>query len=323
MAITGIFTPFVRTSFFEMATLGPVYALTPFRAPSIMVSTFHHVPELLAATFDREGSLYITWIGALLFVAVALTTRPPASPRRRAGYDALLTMAVWVVVLAISYAERNHLPFRIAVPAVLVGATLYVSPRRPWVVPVAVVTLLAVAQPTTHLAVTAWLRTAHGPLDPGRTSEPSVLTRARELYWPLDPKDSRELIVPARARGALWFEEDVVTVRAAGAYIDRLAPGDTFVDFTNHGLLYFLFDRDCPIRQLEVAFYERDELQREVIHRIARDPHVVAALIPPFPEYGSVDHVPNSVRAPLVWSYLQSHFRPDYREGNVVFWKRK
>ncbi|MEO8383109.1 MAG: hypothetical protein ABI779_25860 [Acidobacteriota bacterium] len=323
MVITGIFVPFVRTSLFEMATLGPVYALKPFQVPPIFVSTFHYVPELLAAMFDRGAYLYLVWIGALLFVAVALTTRPPALPRRRARFDALLTLSVWIVVVAISYAERQHLPFRTAVPALLVGAALYVSARWRWMLPVAVVLMLAIAQPTTHLAMTAWLRRAHGPLDPSHTSEPSVLARARELYWPLDPKDSRELSVPARAGGAFWFEEDVVTVRAAGAYLDRLPPGDTFFDFTNHGLLYFLFDRYCPVRQLEVAFYEREEVQREVISRIERDPHVVAALVPPFPEYGSVDHVPNAVRAPLVWSYLQSHFRPDYQEGNVVFWKRK
>jgi hypothetical protein len=76
----------------------------------------------------------------------------------------------------------------------------------------------------------------------------------RELYWPLGPKDSNELSVPPRARGACWFEADVVTVRAAGAYIDRLAPNETFFNFTNHGLLYFLFDRRCPVPQLEVAF---------------------------------------------------------------------
>jgi len=323
MVIAGIFVPFLRTSLFEIATLGPVYALKPFAAPAIFVSTFHHVPEVLVAIFDRGAYLYIVWVGALLFVAVALTTRPPALPRRHARYDALLTLSVWIVVVAISYAERNHLYFRAAVPALLVGATLYGSARRRWVLPVAVVLLLALAQPTTHLAMTAWLRSAHGPLDPRRTSEPSVLTRARELYWPLDPKDSNELNEPARARGAFWFEKDVVTVRAAGAYIDRLAPSDTFFDFTNHGLLYFLFDRYCPIRQPEVAFYEREELQREVIRRIERDPHVVAALVPPFPEYGSVDNVPNAVRAPLVWQYLQTHFRPHYQEGNVVFWRRR
>jgi hypothetical protein len=323
MIAAGIFVPFVRTSILEVATLGPVYALTPFEAPPIFVSTFRYVPELLAALFDRQAYLLLVWSGALLFVAVALTTRPPASPRRHAHFDALLTICVWIVVLAISYAERQHLPFRYAVPAVLVGAALYASSRWRWVMPVSILVLLAMAQPTTHLATVAWLRRSHGPLDPARATHPAVVARARELYWPLDPKDSVELNEPPRARGAFWFEQDVVTVRAAAVYLDRLAPGETFVDFTNHGLLYFLFDRRCPIRQPEVAFYERESLQREVIRRIENDPHVVAALMPPYPEYGSVDHVPNAVRAPLVWEYLQDHFRPDYQDGDVVFWRRK
>ena len=323
MAGMGFFTSFIRTSFVELATLGPFYTLNPFDPPPIFVSTFHHFPELLGAIFDNGARLYLIWIAALLFVAVAWTTRTPALPRRHARYDALLTIAVWIVVVAISYGERHHLPFQTAVPALLVGATLYVSARRRWVLPFAVVLLLAIAQPTTHLALTAWLRRAHGPLDPKKTNEPGVLARARDFYWPLDPKDSNEVSVPDRARGVFWFQADAVTIRAAAPYIDRLAPGDTFFDFTNHGLLYFLFDRRCPVRQVDVVFYEREELQREVIDRIARNPHVVAALVPPSPEYGSVDLVPNARRAPLVWNYLQSHFRPDYQEGNVVFWRRR
>ncbi|MEZ0257299.1 MAG: hypothetical protein ACAI37_18605 [Chthoniobacter sp.] len=323
MLALGFFPAFVRGSFGEMATLGPVYSLTPFDAPAI-VATLPHLPELLGALFDRGAQLYLIWCAALLFVAVALTTRAPASPGRRARLGALLTLAIWIVLMAISYAERHHLYFPVAAPALLVAATFFIPAGWwRWASPVAALLLLAMAQPATHLAVTAWLRQAHGPLDPSRASEPSVLARARAAYWPLDPKDSMELTEPARAQGAFWFAEDAATVRAAGAYLARLAPEETFFDFSNRPLLYFLFDRRCPIRQVEVAFYEREELQREVIRILQSDPHVVAALVPAFPEQGSVDHVANAVRAPLVWQYLQANFRPDYQEGNVVFWRRK
>ena len=52
---------------------------------------------------------------------------------------------------------------------------------------------------------------------------------------------------------------------------------------------------------------------------------VRAALIPPEKAEGLiyVDGVPNSVRAPLVWAYLQQHFEPDFSEGDVVFWRRR
>jgi hypothetical protein len=302
MMVAGIWVPFVRTSLFEVATLGPVYTLTPFDPPRFFTATPHQFPELLAATYEHGAELYPAWIAALLFVAVALTSRPPRSPRRHARYDALLTMAVWIVVAAISYAERHHFHFQTAVPAFLIGGTMCTAARWRWVPLVGIVLLLAIARPAIHLEIVTWLRHAHGPL--------SV-------------KDSAQLSVPRRARDVLWPDADATAIRAAGVYIDPLAPGDTFFDFTNHGLLYFLFDRHCPIRQVEVAFYEREDRQREVIDRIERNPHVVAALVPAYPQYGSVDSVPNAARAPLVWKYLQDHFRPDYQSGDVVFWRRK
>jgi hypothetical protein len=299
LSVEGIVVPFFKTSIFEVATLGPIYTLTPFTPPAIF-KTFTSLPELLAATFDRDAALIMIWIAALLFVAVAMATRPPALARRRARYEALLTISVWIVIVAFSYAERQHFHFQTAVPTFLIGGAMVAAARRRWVIPVAVVLLLMIAQPTSHLARVASLRHATGPLD---------------------PKFSSVLYDPPRAADALWA--DATTITAAGAYINRLAPEETFFDFTNSGLLYFLFNRDCPIRQVEVAFYEREDLQREVIARLERNPHVVAALVPSSPAYGSVDYVPNAVRAPLVWKYLQDHFRPDYQAGSVVFWRRK
>jgi hypothetical protein len=302
MFAAGILVPFFKTSVFELATLGPASTLTPFTPPPIFKTTFFHLPELMAATVDRGAALYMIWIAALLFAAVALTTRPPALPRRRAQNEALLTISIWIVIVAVSYAERHHLHFQTAAPAFLVGAAMYAAARQRWVVPVAIVLLLMIAQPTTHLAITASLRHATGPLD---------------------PKVSTVLLDPPRARDLFWSESDAARIRSTGAYINRLGPNDTFFDFTNSGLLYFLFNRDCPIRQVEVANYEPEVFQREVIARIDRNPHVVAALVPSFPEYSSVDSVPNATRAPLVWKYLQDHFRPDYQVGTVVFWRRK
>src|SRR5207244_11785740 len=113
--------------------------------------------------------------------------------------------------------------------------------------------LLVDAPPTYHLAITAGLRHARVPL------EFSV----------------QEIGDIPRARGALFRLEEKAMIEAAGRYFrTNLAPGDTFFDFTNRGLLYFLFDRDCPVRQVEVGFYEDERLQREVIDRLERNPHV-------------------------------------------------
>ena len=88
--------------------------------------------------------------------------------------------------------------------------------------------------------------------------------------------------------------------------------------------MYYLVDRDCPLRQVEVAFYGPETQQRAVIAAIEGNPRIRAALVPaPEGDNTGVDGVANPLRAPLVWRYLQDHFEPHSRQGDVVFWRRK
>jgi len=118
---------------------------------------------------------------------------------------------------------------------------------------------------------------------------------------------------------------DAQTLAALGStqrFLATLRPGETFVDFANAGLLYYLFDRETPIRYMNVLMYESDAAQREVIATLERR-RVAAALIA-FPSaLSSVDDVPNRDRAPLVWQYLEAHYTQALRENGVVFWRRK
>jgi hypothetical protein len=102
-----------------------------------------------------------------------------------------------------------------------------------------------------------------------------------------------------------------------------LGPGETFYDFVNLPILYFLFDRSCPVRQYEVPFYESEEGQREVIARLESD-HTVRAVLMSFGTFsgGPIDGVPNAERVPLVWEWIQKHFQPGYSRDGVVFWVR-
>src|SRR5258706_15376765 len=119
-----------------------------------------------------------------------------------------------------------------------------------------------------------------------------------------------------RAGGALFVNEEATVFDSAQNYISpHLKPEETFVDFTNRGLLYYLVDRDCPLRQIEVAFYEPEARQREVIAAIERNPRIRAALVPP-PDGDDTgaDVVANPVRAPLGRRYRQEHFEPHLRQ---------
>src|SRR5262249_24205554 len=157
----------------------------------------------------------------------------------------------------------------------------------------AVVAAVMAAQPTQHLAIVSTLRHTHGVMG----------------------SDWRELGLP-RAQDALINDRDAAVIDAVQRFAaPRLAAGETFFDFSNHGLLYFLLDRDCPIRQEEAAFYQSDALQLEVIDRIEKNPRVRFAIVPAGVDAAAVDGVPNTARAPLVWTYIQLHFVLNHEEA--------
>ena len=71
-----------------------------------------------------------------------------------------------------------------------------------------------------------------------------------------------------------------------------------------------------------MANYQTVSGQREVIDSIERNRQIRAALIA-FPgSNANVTGIPNSKRAPLVWAYLQQHFKPAFTEDGVIFWRR-
>jgi hypothetical protein len=293
-AALGIARSFVTTTLFEVLTLGPVSTMTPFTPPAAF-KTYGHLPEVLVAFFDRGATMYVVWACAAIFVGVAITLRA----RRR--IEPLLLVAVWIVAGGMSYAARHHLHFQFAVAPLLAAAAWTLWRIRSRYAPLAFLALLMVGQFTIHIVVDAWVRTAGGPLD-------ASLVMIDDL---------------PRARGAWFSKDDARTVATARKFVDQsLGPVETFFDFTNRPMLYFLLDRDCPIRQLGPSWYEPEERQRAVIAAIDRNPHVRAALVPKSSADG-LDNVANEVRAPLVWQYLRTHFTPQYEENGMVWWHRQ
>jgi hypothetical protein len=289
LLVFGILGDFLRGTFIEVLSLGPVYTLTMFTLPPALQS-MRAFPEVLAGLLHRDTILYLVWPAVAVLVAAFL----PVRPRRR--LEPFVILGVWIVLTAVSYAERQHLYYMIVTPAMLCGLLL-----TRWRVPV-LIALLVLASPTTHIGVVANVRGARGPLAPD-------LVTIDDL---------------PRARGALFHRDDADGVTRVGKYLAlSLAPDETFFDFSNRGIYYFLFRRDCPIRQYEVPFYETEARQREVIARIENNPKVRAVLLPgPSGRY-TIDGVDNRARAPLVWQYLEASFTPDFAEGDVVFWRRK
>jgi hypothetical protein len=210
-------------------------------------------------------------------------------------------MGVWTVFTGVSYAERHHMRFGMFAAIAILFVIDRLLRRGNMMAIAAVAAAVSLAAPTTHMAVVGWMRTSRGPIEPG---------------W-------RELETLPRARGALMHENDIAVVESMRRYLSlSLKPDETFFEFGNHSILYFLLRRDCPIREYEVPFYESEAQQREVIRRLEANPKVRAAFVPTTSRF-MIDGIPNSTRAPLVWEYLQTHFEPDFEEGQVVMWRRK
>jgi len=292
-AILGILDDFFRSTFVEVLSLGPAYTLNLFIPPRSIAEVLAF-PELLPAVFRGDAMHYLTWCGIAIATAVLL-----ARPRRR-SLEPFVIIGLWVTVAAISYAERHHLYFIDAVAPMIICGTFLAIRRRAALAPVLVATVLIASMPTTHVAVLGWVRRVRGPTEEG---------------W------SEVRDVP-RARGVLMRAREANELASVKKYVGlTLQPDETFFDFTNRAIFFYLLDRDNPIRHVEVAYYESEEQQRAVIAAIERNPKIRAALVPP----GGilVDGVPHEVRAPLVWQYLQEHFYPDFEEGTVVFWRRR
>jgi hypothetical protein len=225
----------------------------------------------------------IFWMVAFLTTCAALAR----SPFRAKRSDGPWLIGVWIVVAAASFVERANFHFSPAIPPFLAAALWALSRHARTVAAVLLVILVILAEPFRHALI--------------------VIPGLRE----------------APPAGALFDPTVNASIAAARHFDATLRPGETFVDFANSALLYPLLGRDCPLRQVEVASYQKDDAQREVIARIERNPRIRAALIA-FPGSNqNVDGIANQARAPLVWAYLQRNFTPAFEENGVVFWKRR
>lgn len=287
-AFLGILDDFFTGTFVEVLSVGPAYTLGFFVPPEALQAR-RFFPEVLSLVLERRVFEYLFWPAMAVFAGVTVTRR---WPRR---FEPMVLIAVWGVLTGISYAERFHIYFGL-IAALLIAA--WIARTRSLVLLAAAVVL---ANPTTHLAVVGINRVTRGP----------------EPEW-VEVRD-----VP-RARGVYWHTRDAAAIASVKKYLSlSLKPDETFLDFANSGILYFLFRRDCPIRQYEVAFFQSEEAQREVIRRLEENPKIRAVLVTRTPAGKNIVDVPNAWRAPLVQHYIETNFEPDFEEGEIAFWRRR
>jgi hypothetical protein len=208
-----------------------------------------------------------------------------SSPFRGRRYDAPWLIGIFIVVAAASYVERGNFHFYPAAVPFLIAALWVLSRHSRTAATILSVILILIAEPVRHVI--------------------TVIPNLRKAPMP-----------------ALFNDTVSTSIKAARRFAATLDPHDTFVDFSNSALIYPLLGRDCPLRQIEVANYQSNDAQREVIARLERNRHVRAALMA-FPgSNNNVDGISNADRAPLVAEYLRRNFKPAFDQDGVVFWVR-
>lgn len=220
---------------------------------------------------------------------VALLFAAATAHRRIRRSETAWPLALWVVLAGVSFAQRRHLYATFAMTAFAIALLWFIARRQRLVAIALAIIVVIVAKPWDHVfKLVTPLRLAGG------------------VQQPLVSADQQRAIDAAR--------------RFVNA---RLAPHETYFDFSNSAALYYFLGRDCPTRHQQVPFYETENAQRDVIAALERNPSVRAALIECPGGIATIDGIPNRVRAPLVWRYLETHFTPAFAEDGVIFWQRK
>lgn len=293
LAALGILGDFLRGTFFEIPAASSAYRMGFFRAPAAMMQR-PSWPEVLEVLLDPQVYQYLVWPAIVVCLGAALTRRWSRK------VQPLLILAVWVMLAGISFAYRfNHYFGMIA--AVLLSAWIYHLVRRRSVLAVVVIgATIILCRPTIHASVVGVNRAARG-------KPPAEWVEIRDV---------------PRARGALWLQRDARAIASVRRYLAlTLKPDETFFNFTDTPILYYLTRRDMPIREYETAFIQSEEKQRETIRILQTNQKIRAVLM----REGafSIDLIPPAQRAPILHQYLLENFEPDFEEGDVAFWRRK
>jgi hypothetical protein len=302
LAAYGIFDDFTQTTFVFVPSLLPVYALG---FPPLEASKDDLAPY---AWLRSQTVLAYVFLAISMVVSGALLPRAPRVGVRARG---LLPVLAWIGCGMLSVIERHHAAYPLLVaPVCLLLLHRWARGGKPWTSVGALASALLL-----------------GAVILGRRPVAFVSAAAGAITRPWTPPGARPVEGEglSRARGAVFPAPDAALIEATSEMIRRadLRDGETWLDFANAPGLYYLFDRDCPIRYYEVPFYETDEAQREVIAALAANPSVRVVLVSSGLLAQEIDHISNDERAPRVAAFLREQFRPFWSDGPVEFWIRK
>lgn len=302
-AFLGILPAFAESTFRHIPALLPAYAAGMPPPPlSAGVSPFH--TRVMQGSQIESSLFYLLLLGALLILGLGVSMARALGSSGRP----LMVVAAWYVAATLSVVERSHTnyvlfvaPLGIVLAYRWLGAALDLRGRRYLLATLLVVGFVVLRPFDVTRGLAGWL---------GDIQVPPIFKR---------------LTSPPRAGGALFKERDVQAVETIGRALTQagLRQDQTWFDFANLPALYYLFDRDCPIRYYEVPFFQDPARQQEVIAALDANPNVRLAILPVNGSTAyAIDGIPNELRAPAVFEHLHRSFHPLLVDRELQVWIR-
>ena len=308
LAANGALGAFVQNSSRQVAYQLSVWGI-PFPPLSELRDLFG---EGTARALGDGRFVAIAAAVALVLSATTLVVRALGARRlTRFGYQVvLLTLAGALVYrTALGRSDPGHLAFVKALfwpLMVRVAEHVLLEMRLPRLGP----TAGSLVRATPMAAVAIYFVTSFVPLY-GITRQWLRLSEVRATR----PGDAFALAPLPRMGTVLIPSWQARALTSLSAYMDEhLDEGETFVDFSNMGAVYFLLDRPAPSRYLFAVYAATPEMQREMIDDLerTRPPLLIVSEV-----LGTVqiDRVPNERRHPLLAEYLGERYRAESTEA--------
>lgn len=131
---------------------------------------------------------------------------------------------------------------------------------------------------------------------------------------PFEPGGGFEFAPLPRMGNVLIPASEAQALASLKSFMDeRLAPDETFFDFSNMGAVYFFLDRRIPTRYFMAVYAATPRMQAEMIADLERSrPRYV--VVSPL-GHPSIDDIPMETRLPDVASWIARHYEHSSDEG--------
>lgn len=137
--------------------------------------------------------------------------------------------------------------------------------------------------------------------------------------WPARQRHDGLVAYPFKTgKGIYTTQENYDSLAALNGFIEHEGgPNATILDLSNEQALYYLLQRKPPVRCFEPSVWSAPRIREETLRELAAHPPAVVIMKSGM-KLDAFDGVPNSVRAPEVFAFVDANYRRRFTIGRFT-----